>query len=172
MNTDARRALSQYAGGNGTANALRVGADEWDEAPAQQDSGFRTMGQQLAELGRRFGLRKRTIAAQLRMQASTFSMQVRRGLSLEQMEDIARVAGVHPAYFDEYVAKRFAQLARENAQILRVARLRACAIDPSLADAVDADLIKRLWEAVPGGQPTRLVPKKIAPRATGAASSA
>ena len=168
MNADARRALTQYAGGGGTATAaVQLRRDDWDDAPAASQSDFRTMAQQLSELGRRFGVRKRTIASELRMQASTFSMQIRRGFTIEQIEQIARVVDVHPAYFDEYVVQRIAQMARENTQVLRIARLRACAIDPAQAENVDADIMRRLWEAVPGGQPTRTVPKKSLDRAAG-----
>jgi|GEM_PF-3703706 len=172
MNGDARRALTHYAAAGGSSSTpISIRRDDWEDAPhASSSSEFRTMAQQLAELGRRFGIRKRTIASELRMQASTFSMQIRRGLTLEQIEQIARVVQVHPGYFDEYVVQRFAQMARENTQILRVARLRACAIEPEQAESVDADIMKRLWEAVPGGQPTRTVPKKTLERAARTAS--
>jgi hypothetical protein len=172
MNVDARRTLTQYATARGATTSAAISArrDDWDDARETSSSEFRPMGDQLAELGRRFGVRKRAIASELRMQASTFSMQIRRGLTIEQIEQIARVVGVHPGYFDEYVVQRIAQMARENTQILRIARLRACAVDPAQADSADADIMRRLWEAVPGGQPTRTVPKKTLERAARTAS--
>jgi hypothetical protein len=171
MNGDARQVLSAYTGGgHGRTSAQTHRGDGWDETPEPATSGFRSMSNQLTELGHRLGVRKRSVAAEMRMQASTFSMQLRRGLSIEQIEQVARIVGVHPGYFDEYIAQRIAQMVRENTQILRIARLRACAIDPGQAEDVDADIMRRLWEAVPGGQPTRTVPKKAFERVARTAS--
>ena len=84
------------------------------ETVAEATDDMRSVNQQLAELRSATGLMKKDISTKLGVSDSHFSHWLTKPMDMQRIEQIAGVAKVDPAYFDEYVAQSLYELAHED----------------------------------------------------------
>jgi transcriptional regulator with XRE-family HTH domain len=86
---------------------------------------MRSMIEQITELARERGIMKQAIADKMGITPSYLTQKMKRGMSLDEMADIAKILRVSPFIFDRYVALLMPTLVESSTDVREMSRLIA-----------------------------------------------